>query len=428
VSQGRVTPTIDLSPTPPSPLAAALEQFERAAEYLHLAPALREILRVPQREWTVRFPVALDDGSTRVFTGFRVHHNLSRGPAKGGIRYFPSTDLDEVRALAMLMTWKSALMGLPFGGAKGGVACDPNALSVGELERLTRRFTVELAGVLGPERDIPAPDVGTNARVMAWMMDTYSTLVGHAVPGVVTGKPVAMGGSEGRAESTGRGVGLCIEEVARRTGLDLEGARVAIQGFGNVGGAAARYLHGRGARIVAITDVYGGAFRGDGLDMSRLTRYVQETGSVDGAPGAEPIDNEALFRLDCDVLVPAAMEGRVTAANARHIRAGILAEAANGPTLPEADAILRERGIVTIPDILCNAGGVTVSYFEWAQNRGALAWTPEEVNVRLRQMMLKAFDDVWRLAEEHEIEPRLAAHALAIDRVAEATRTRGIFP
>jgi glutamate dehydrogenase (NAD(P)+) len=415
-------------PTPPSPLAAALEQFERAAEYLHLESALREVLRVPQREWTVRFPVELDDGSTRVFTGFRVHHNVSRGPAKGGIRYFPSTDLDEVRALAMLMTWKSALMGLPFGGAKGGVACDPAQLSVGELERLTRRFTVELAGVIGPERDIPAPDVGTNARVMAWMMDTYSTLAGYSVPGVVTGKPVGLGGSEGRAEATGRGVGLCVEEAAGRIGLDLAGARVAIQGFGNVGGSAARYLHQRGARIVAVTDDYGGVFRGDGLDPERLSRYFQETGSVAGAPGTEPIGNEELFRLDCDVLVPAALEGQITATNAQHVRAKILAEAANGPTLPEADAVLRERGVVTIPDILCNAGGVTVSYFEWAQNRGALSWTPEEVNVRLRQMMLRAFDDVWGLADEHGVEPRLAAHALAIGRVAEATRTRGFFP
>ena len=428
MSQGRVTPTIDLSPTPPSPLAAALEQFERAAEHMHLESALREILRVPQREWTVRFPVELDDGSTRVFTGYRVHHNVSRGPAKGGIRFFPSTDLDEVRALAMLMSWKCALMGLPFGGAKGGVACDPRALSVGELERLTRRFTVELAGVIGPERDIPAPDVGTNAQVMAWMMDTYSTLAGYSVPGVVTGKPVGLGGSEGRAEATGRGVGLCVEEAAQRIGLDLVGARVAIQGFGNVGGAAARYLNGRGARIVAITDMYGGVFRGDGLDPDRLSRYFQETGSVADAPGTETIDNRELFSLDCEVLVPAALEGQITATNARDVRAKILAEAANGPTLPEADEMLRERGVVTIPDILCNAGGVTVSYFEWAQNRGALSWTLEEVNVRLRQMMLKAFDDVWRRAEEHDIEPRLAAHALAIDRVAEATRTRGHFP
>ncbi|MCC7369257.1 MAG: Glu/Leu/Phe/Val dehydrogenase [Chloroflexi bacterium] len=417
-----------MSPTPSSPLAAALEQFERAAEYLHLEPALRELLRVPQREWTVRFPVELDDGSTEMFTGYRVHHNVSRGPAKGGIRYFPSTDLDEVRALAMLMTWKCALLNLPFGGAKGGVACDPRTLSTRELERLTRRFTVELAGVIGPDRDIPAPDVGTNARVMAWMMDTYSTLVGHSVPGVVTGKPVLMGGSEGRAEATGRGAGHCVEEAARRIGLDLEGARVAIQGFGNVGGATARYLHSRGARIVAVADIDGGVFRGEGLDLDHLVRYAQETGSVAGAPRTEPIANQELFRLDCDVLAPAALEGQITAANAGEIRAKILAEAANGPTLPDADPILRERGVTVIPDILCNAGGVTVSYFEWAQNRGALAWTAEEVNVRLRQVMARAFDEVWRLAGEQMIEPRLAAHTLAIDRVAEAIRTRGRFP
>ncbi len=418
--------TIDLSPLPPAPLAAALEQFERAAEYVRLEPALREILRVPRREWTFHFPVEMDDGSTRVFAGYRVHHNLSRGPAKGGIRYHPSTDLDEVRALAMVMTWKSALMGLPFGGAKGGVACDPRTLSSGELERLTRRFTVELAGVIGPERDIPAPDVGTNAQVMAWMMDTHSTLAGHSVPGVVTGKPVGLGGSEGRTEATGRGAAICVEEAARRVGLDVSGARVAIQGFGNVGSAVARSLHERGARIVAITDVGRGVFRGDGLDPERLARYFQETGSVAGAPGTEPMSNAELFRLDCEILVPAAREGQITAANAGEMRAKILAEAANGPTLPEADAILVARGVATIPDILCNAGGVTVSYFEWVQNRGALAWTSEEVDVRLRTMMVRAFDDVWRLAAEHRIEPRLAAQILAIGRVAEAMRTRGL--
>jgi glutamate dehydrogenase (NAD(P)+) len=427
VSQRRVMPTNGLSPLPPAALAAALEQFERAAEYLHLEPALREILRVPRREWTVHFPVEMDDGSTRVFTGYRVHHNLSRGPAKGGMRYHPSTDLDEVRALAMLMTWKSALMGLPFGGAKGGVTCDPRTLSNGELERLTRRFTVELAGVIGPERDIPAPDVGTNAQVMAWMMDTHSMLAGHSVPGVVTGKPVGLGGSEGRSEATGRGAATCIEEAARRIGLDVSGARVAIQGFGNVGSAVARSLHDRGARIVAITDVGGGVFRGDGLDLGRLSRYFQETGSVAGAPGTEPITNAELFRLDCQILVPAALEGQITAANAGEVRAKILAEASNGPTLPEADAILRERGVVTIPDILSNAGGVTVSYFEWVQNRGGLPWTLEEINVRLRTMMVQAFDDVWRLAAEHQIDPRLAAQILAIGRVADAIRTRGLL-
>jgi glutamate dehydrogenase (NAD(P)+) len=370
----------------------------------------------------------MDDGTVRVFTGYRVWHNITRGPAKGGLRYHPSTDLDEVRALAMWMTWKNALVGVPFGGAKGGVACAPRTLSQRELERLTRRFTTELADLIGPESDIPAPDVGTNAQVMAWMMDTYSMHRGYSVPGVVTGKPVELGGSEGRLEATGQGVAYCVQEAARRIGLDLEEARVAIQGFGNVGSAAARALARLGARIVAVTDVSGGVFRGDGLDPERLARRLRETGSIAGTPGSEPITNEELLGLDCDVLVPAALEGQITAVNAGRVRTRILAEAANGPTTPDADPILQERGVVVIPDIVCNAGGVTVSYFEWVQNREALSWSKEDVNARLRRILVRAFDDVWRVAAERAIPPRLAAHVLAVGRVAEATRTRGIYP
>jgi glutamate dehydrogenase (NAD(P)+) len=426
VTQRRATPeTTTLVPASP-PLAAALEQFAEAADALILEPGLREILRSPQRETTVRFPVPMDDGSVRVFTGYRVWHNVSRGPAKGGIRYHPSTDLDEVRALAMLMTWKSALVHLPFGGAKGGVACDPRTLSQRELERLTRRFTTELQGLIGPESDIPAPDLGTDAQVMAWMMDTYSKHVGHAAPGVVTGKPVSLGGSEGRRDATGQGVAYLVQEAARHIDLDLAGARVAIQGYGNVGSSAARALQRLGARVIGITDIGGGVFRGGGLDLDRLTWHLRETGSIAGTPGTEPLSNAELLALDCDVLVPAALEGQITSANAHTIRARLLAEAANGPTTPDADPLLQERGVLVVPDILCNAGGVTASYFEWVQNRQAFAWTLDEINARLRRVLVRAFDDVWRTAAEHQVPPRLAAHVLAVERVAEATRARGL--
>jgi glutamate dehydrogenase (NAD(P)+) len=409
-------------------LAAAHDQFDLAADHLGLDPGMRAILRVPRRELTVNFPVTLDDGTVHVFTGYRVQHDLSRGPAKGGLRFHPQTDLDDVRALAMWMTWKCALVDVPFGGAKGGVTCDPRALSAKELEALTRRFTTELEGIIGTESDIPAPDVGTNAQTMAWIMDTVSMHRGYSVPGVVTGKPILIGGSEGRADATGQGTVYCIEAAASRAGISLEGARVAIQGFGNVGEATARLLHQAGARIVAITDVGGGVRDDAGLDVPFLRRYVQETGTVVGAPGTEPIDNDELFTLDVDVLVLAALEGQLTARNAGTVRARILAEAANGPTTPDADPILRENGVTVIPDILCNAGGVIVSYFEWAQNRAALAWTLDEVNERLRRQILRAAETVWDRAAEDGIEPRLAAHAIAVERVAEATRLRGLYP
>ncbi|HEU5204982.1 MAG TPA: Glu/Leu/Phe/Val dehydrogenase [Candidatus Limnocylindrales bacterium] len=409
-------------------LAAALEQFDAAAEFLDLEPGLRAVLRVPQREYAVNFPVKLDDGCVRVVSGYRVQHNVSRGPAKGGLRYHPNTDLDDVRALAMWMTWKCALVDVPFGGAKGGVACDPSTMSAKELEALTRRFATELEGLVGPDSDIPAPDVGTNAQTMAWIMDTVSMHRGYSVPGVVTGKPIAIGGSVGRADATGQGVVYAIEDAATRGGFPLEGARVAVQGFGNVGEATARLLHQRGARIVAITDVAGGVQNPNGLDVPFLKRYLEEHGTVAGAPGTQPIDNEELFALDVDVLVLAALEGQITAENAGNVRARILAEAANGPVAPDADGILAANGVVVLPDILCNAGGVIVSYFEWAQNRAALAWTLDEVNDRLRRQILAAADAVWQRAADEDIPPRLAAHAIAVERVAQATTLRGLYP
>ena len=352
-------------------LAAALAQFDAAADHIGLEAGLRAVLRVPQREFTVRFPVKRDDGSVEVFQGYRVQHNVARGPAKGGLRFHPRTDLDDVRALAMWMTWKAALVDVPFGGAKGGVTCDPSSMSSKELEALTRRFATELEGIIGPDSDIPAPDVGTNAQTMAWIMDTVSMHRGYSVPGVVTGKPIAIGGSVGRADATGQGVVYTIADAARRGGFELDGSRVAIQGFGNVGEATARLLHEAGARVVAITDVHGGVHDAEGLDVPFLRRHLGEHGTIAGAPGTRPIDNDELFALDVDVLVLAALEGQITAENANSVQARILAEAANGPVAPEADPILRQNGVVVLPDILCNAGGVIVSYFEWAQNRAA---------------------------------------------------------
>ena len=409
-------------------LAAAQAQYDAAAAYLDIEPGLREVLRVPQRELVVQFPVKLDDGSVRVFTGFRVQHNVSRGPAKGGLRFHPQADLDDVRALAMWMTWKCALVDVPFGGAKGGVTCDPRAMSAKELEAVTRRFATELEPIVGPDRDIPAPDVGTNAQVMAWFMDTISMHKGHSVPGVVTGKPLSIGGSAGRAEATGRGVLYTIEDAARRLGFGVEGATVAVQGFGNVGEAAARLLHEAGATVVALTDIAGGVYNADGLDVPALALRLRETGSLVGAPDTTPIDNETLFGLDVDVLVLAALEGQITAANAGRVRARILAEGANGPVDPSADPILHQLGVTVIPDILCNAGGVIVSYFEWAQNRSALAWTVDEVNERLRRQILTAAEAVWQRAMSERIPSRLAAHLIAVERVADATRVRGLYP
>ncbi|HEV3485219.1 MAG TPA: Glu/Leu/Phe/Val dehydrogenase, partial [Vicinamibacterales bacterium] len=374
-----------------SALDSALSQFERVADYLELDPCTRAMLRVPKRELTVRFPVQMDDGRVEVFTGYRVQHNLARGPAKGGIRFHPATDLDEVRALAMWMTWKCALVNVPFGGAKGGVTVDPSTLSQRELEGVTRRFAAELQGVIGRDTDIPAPDMGTNAQTMAWMMDTISMHAGYTVPGVVTGKPVALGGSTGRADATGLGVTFTVDRALERIGSRLDGARVAVQGFGNVGEAAARLMHERGATIVAVTDVFGGVTNPRGMNPVALKSHVDANGSVRGAPDTEPIDNAALIAMDCDVLVLAALEGQVTGDNAESVRARVIAEGANGPVTSDADPILRDRGIVSIPDILCNAGGVVVSYFEWVQNLQSYNWPASDVRTRLEHVLARAF-------------------------------------
>ncbi|MEA2623564.1 MAG: glutamate dehydrogenase [Chloroflexota bacterium] len=409
-------------------LAAAKAQFDAAADHLALEPGLRAVLGVPQRELTVRFPVKLDDGSVEVFQGYRVQHNVARGPAKGGLRFHPQADLDDVRALAMWMTWKCALVDVPFGGAKGGVTCDPTSMSARELEALTRRFATELEGVIGPDSDIPAPDVGTNAQTMAWIMDTVSMHRGYSVSGVVTGKPLAIGGSAGRADATGQGVLYTIADAAGRAGIQLQGATVAVQGFGNVGEAAARLLHEAGARVVAITDVRGGAANAQGLDVRFLRRHLGEHGTIVGAPGTRAIGNDELFAMDVDILVLAALEGQITAANAGTVRARILAEGANGPVAPDADPILRQNGVIVLPDILCNAGGVIVSYFEWAQNRAALSWSLDEINERLRRQILAAAEAVWARAGSDDIGLRLAAQSIAVERVAQATRLRGLYP
>jgi glutamate dehydrogenase (NAD(P)+) len=408
--------------------AVAQQQFDAAAEQLGLDPGLRAVLRVPKRELTGNVPVTVDDGSVEVFTGYRVQHNLSRGPAKGGIRYHQDVDLDEVRALAMWMTWKCGVVNVPFGGGKGGVIVDPRKLSLHELEGLTRRFTTEISPLIGPDRDIPAPDVNTNAQVMAWMMDTYSMHHGYTISGVVTGKPLAIGGSEGRSDATGRGIVFCAQRAAKRIGLDFEGATVAVQGFGNVGEAAARLAHEHGAKLVAVVDVNGGAHSDKGLDPALLKRHLQETGSTQGTPGSEPISNAELIGLDCDILIVAALENQIRGDNAHTVRARILAEGANGPTTPEADKILDDAGVLVIPDILCNAGGVVVSYFEWVQDMQSFFWTEDRINESLAHIMGVAFDAVQAAKDQHEVDMRMAAYVVALGRVAEATRLRGLYP
>jgi glutamate dehydrogenase (NAD(P)+) len=429
VTQAQAAPQAErLEASAFEPLQVALEQYDRAADRLGLSSHVRDVLRYPKRELTVHFPVKMDDGSTRVFTGYRIQHNINRGPAKGGIRYHPSVNLDEIKALAMWMTWKCAVVKIPYGGAKGGVICNPKELSLRELERLTRRYTTEIALLIGPDSDIPAPDVNTNAQTMAWMMDTYSMHSGFSIPGVVTGKPLSVGGSEGRGDATGRGTVYCIQEAARAIDLDLSTARVAVQGFGNVGEATARLLAELGCKIVALSDSTGGIHRADGIDPARALQQKHETGSVVGTPRTDRISNMDLLEVECDVLIPAALEGVLTEANAGRVKAQIVAEAANGPTAPGADRILESNGVMVIPDILCNAGGVTVSYFEWVQDREEFFWTIEEINARLRRLMTRAFDDTMRVSREHQVEPRLAAYMLAVGRVAEATLTRGIYP
>lgn len=412
----------------PNPWHSALTQLEGAARRLQLDPAIHLRLASCQRELTVNFPVRMDDGSVQTFTGYRIQHSIARGPAKGGLRYAPSVNPDEVRALAMWMTWKCAVVGLPYGGAKGGVVCDPKALSAGELERVTRRFASELFVMVSPEKDIPAPDVGTDARVMAWFMDTYSMHIGHSEPGVVTGKPVAIGGSEGRLEATGRGVALCTRWAAEKMGMALENCTAVVQGFGNVGSVAARLLHEYGTRVIAISDVSGGIHNPDGIDVRALRLYNQEHGSIAGFPGTKAISNEELLELPCDILVPAAVEGQIRADNAPRLQCKILAEGANGPTTPDADSILAERGITVIPDILCNAGGVVVSYFEWVQDLQQFFWAEDEVNERLRRILGKAFDALWERADIADTTLRNASLDVAVSRVAEALTVRGLYP
>ncbi len=411
-----------------NPYAIALSQLARVAGILGLDDDIHAILQKPKRELTVHFPVNMESGGTRMFTGYRVQHNTSRGPAKGGLRFHPETDLDEVRALAMWMTWKCAIVNIPFGGAKGGVVCDPKTLTKAELEDLTRRYTTEISLVIGPDGDIPAPDVGTNGQIMAWIMDTYSMHAGHTVPAVVTGKPVSIGGSEGRLDATGLGVVLITEEAFKKQGRGLAGATVAVQGFGNVGSAAARIFFKRGATIVAVSDVKGGIASLHGLDIPALTAHVAQTGSVVGFADAEPLTNEDILETPCDVLVPAALQGQITEANAHRIRAKMVVEGANGPTTPGGDAILNERGILLLPDVLANAGGVTVSYFEWVQDIQSFFWSESQVNARLARILRRAFAEVWDASVAHKVDLRTAAYIVGVARVAEATKTRGIYP
>ncbi len=411
-----------------NPFAEAVAQFDAAAERLNLSQELRAILRAPKRELTVNFPVRMDDGRVEMFTGYRVQHNINRGPAKGGIRFDANVSIDEVRALAMWMTWKCAVVNIPFGGAKGGVIVDPRKLSRTELERLTRRYATEIAGVIGPESDIPAPDVNTNPQVMAWIMDTYSMHKGYSVPAVVTGKPLSVGGSEGRMEATGRGVSVVTREACKALGIELKGARVVVQGFGNVGSITARLLHEAGCKIVSLSDIYGAIYNPDGIDVSLALRYVQEHGTLKDLPGAQQMDSKAALEVPCDILIPAALEGQITYQNAPRIQARLVVEAANGPTTTDADAILRERGIDVVPDILANAGGVTVSYFEWVQDLQHFFWAEDEINQRLEHIMTRSFAAVQAKKEEQNCDYRLAAYLLAVARVAEATQVRGIYP
>jgi glutamate dehydrogenase (NAD(P)+) len=406
----------------------AVEQFQIASDVLGLDDDMRKILSHCQRELTVHFPVEMDDGSVEVFTGYRVQHNSGPGPTKGGIRYHQSVTLEEVKALAMWMTWKCAVVGLPYGGAKGGVQVNPKLLSQAELQNLTRRYTTEIQPFIGPNQDIPAPDVNTNPQIMAWLMDTYSMNVGYSVPGVTTGKPIVLGGSEGRNEATGRGCVFAIESAARILNLDLAKARAVVQGFGNAGSVAAHLMSELGSPVVAVSDSRGGTYNPRGLDLQAVSAHKARTGSVLGFRDGEDVTNEELLVLPTEILIPAALENQITAANVDRIQATLIAEAANGPTTPEADAMLYDRGVFVIPDILANAGGVTVSYFEWVQALQAFPWTEHEVNERLRRIMNRAFDAVYSTSTKYGVHMRTAALVRAIDRVAEFTRLRGIYP
>jgi glutamate dehydrogenase (NAD(P)+) len=411
-----------------NPYDIAKEQLRRVAREFGIDANLVNVLQECKKALVVSIPVTLDDGTIRAFEGYRVTHNIARGPSKGGIRYHPDVELDEVKALAMWMTWKCALMGIPFGGAKGGIRVDPKRLSRGELQRMTRRFTSEIINEIGPEKDIPAPDVGTGPSVMAWIFDTYSMNKGHSVLGVVTGKPLNVGGSLGRLEATAHGALYCIQEAVRKRELSMQGLRVAVQGFGNVGSFLAKFLYEQGATVIAVSDSRNGIYNDDGVDVAAAIAHKQETGALEGLRGTQTISNEDLLLLDCDVLAPCALEQVITRDNADQVKARIICEGANGPVTPTADEILDDRGILILPDILANAGGVVVSYFEWVQGLQEYFWKEDEVNSKLRDITTRAFNETWRVADERKTSLRLAAYGLAVRRVADATITRGLYP
>lgn len=423
----------DEAPTHMNPYEMALVQLRHVAKRMHLDPNLHEVLKHPMRSLEVYIPVRMDNGTIRVFTGYRVQHSMARGPAKGGVRFHQNVTLDEVKALAMWMTWKCAVVGIPYGGAKGGVIVDPRTLTHGELERMARRYFSEIQVIIGEQKDIPAPDVNTNAQTMAWFMDTYSMSQGYAVPAIVTGKPVDLGGSEGREKATSRGITFCIREAAKALKMELKGATIAIQGFGNVGGHLAPLAHDMGLKVVAVSDVNGGIHDPKGFDVPKLMAWSKEKGTVKDFPGSTPLSNKELLELKVDILAPCALEGVIHKDNAPNLKCKILAEGANGPTTPQADKILAEKGIFVLPDVLCNAGGVTASYFEWVQGLQSFFWTEAEVNDRLDQIMTKAFHqvhDIW-VRENKTGEPltmRQAAYMLAVKRVADAIQKRGIYP
>ncbi len=411
-----------------NPFGLARRQLREVADRFGIDDNLVAVLQECEKSVEVAIPTRLDDGSVHAFIGYRVTHNVARGPSKGGIRYHPSVTLDEVKALAMWMTWKCALMGLPFGGAKGGVACDPKQMSLGELERMTRRFTSEIVNEIGPEKDIPAPDVGTTPAVMAWIFDTYSMNKGHSVLGVVTGKPLAIGGSLGREEATGRGAVFCLQQALKRQDRPIDGLKVAVQGFGNVGSVFARLVSELGATVVAISDSSGGLYNAAGLDLAAALAHTRRGGKLHALAGGTAITNDELMLLDCDVLAPCALEQVITEANADRVRARIVVEGANGPTTPGADEILEGNGVLILPDVLANAGGVVVSYFEWVQGLQEYFWKEEEVNQRLNEIITRAFDETWALHEAENVPVRMAAYGLGVQRVAEAIVTRGLYP
>jgi glutamate dehydrogenase/leucine dehydrogenase len=411
-----------------NPYELALQNFDAAADALELSQDVRAMIRRPERELAVSVPVRMDKGGIRCFQGYRVQHSTARGPAKGGIRYHPNVTIDEVRALATWMTWKCAVVSIPYGGAKGGITCNPKELTSGELERMTRRYTSAIYPLIGPDQDIPAPDVYTNSQVMAWIMDTYSMIKGCPVPGVVTGKPLSIGGSLGRNEATGRGLYYCVLSICEHLKLPLKGAKVVVQGFGNAGSISAHLLDNDQAYVIAVSDSRGCVYNKGGLDIPKLMMHKETTGSVAGFPGSEPIEPAELLALECDILIPAALENVIDGDNAPKLKTKIIAEAANGPLTPDADRILESKGVFIIPDILCNAGGVTVSYFEWVQNQQHLKWELQEVNNRLERVMRTSFIEVYELRTERRVGMRTAANMLAIGRVAEATKVRGLYP